>query len=133
MKRDAFLEPPDLPAEKLDLHGLLPDDCRQTGVLVILRTALARLEGVLRPRQEAVAPFGQPVRRNADVAGDGLQALSADEPLDGGRLLLRRKPALAPEPLPHARFSGLVETWSFLSVAKASIPCQEIASQYKRD
>ena len=35
-----------------------------------------------------------------------------------------------PEPPPHARSSGLVETWSFLSVAKASIPCQEIGSHY---
>ena len=144
MKRDAFLEPPDLLAEKLVLHGYLADDRRQPGVLVILRTALARLEGALRPRQEAVAPFGQPVRRNADVAGDGLQALAADEQLDGGGLALHRKPALAPvfggsgpvgaptgpEPPPHERSSGLVKTWSFLSVAKASIPSQEIGSHY---
>ena len=64
------------------------------------------------------------MRWNAEVPGDSLQALSADEPLDGGRLPLRRKP----EPPPHARSSDLVETWSFLSVAKARIPCQEIGS-----
>ena len=90
MKRDAFLEPSDLLAEKLVLHGCLADDRRQPGDFVILLAALARLEGVLRSRQEAVAPLGQPVRRNAEVGGDGVQALSADEPLDGGRLPLRR-------------------------------------------
>lgn len=52
------------------------------------------------------------MRRNADVAGDGPDSLSADEPL------------------PHARSSGLVKTWCFLSVAKASIPSQEIGSHY---
>ena len=60
------------------------------------QATLALNESALSHRAEAVTPLGQPVRRNADVAGDGLQALSADEPLDGGRLLLRRKPALAP-------------------------------------
>ena len=105
MKRDAFLEPPDLLAHKLILHGCLADDRRQPGDFVILRTALTCLEGVLRSRQEAVALFGQPVRRNAEVAGDGLQALSADEPLDSGRLPLRRLSA-APAPSAHADGAG---------------------------
>ena len=43
----------------------------------------------------------------------------------------RRLRRLSAAPAPHARSSGLVETWSFLSVAKASIPCQEIGSHYK--
>ena len=88
IKRDAVLEPPDLLAEKRVLQGCLAGDCRQPGALVILRAALARREGFFRSGQEAVAPLGQPVRRNADVAGDGFQALSADEPLDCGGLAL---------------------------------------------
>ena len=38
----------------------------------------------------------------------------------------------AAEPPPHARSSVLVETWCFLSVAKASIPSQELESHYIR-
>ena len=52
------------------------------------------------------------MRRNTDVAGDGFQALSADEP---------------PSP---AMSSGMVEIWCFFLVAKANIPCQEIGSHY---
>ena len=54
------------------------------------------------------------MRRNTEVPGDGLQALSADEPL------------------PRPRSCGLFETWCFLLVAKASIPCQEIGSHIKK-
>ena len=145
MKRDTVLRPPDLLAEKLVLHGCLADDRRQPGDFIILRAALACLEGTFRPRQEAVASFGQPVRRNADVAGDGFQTLSADEPLDGGGLARHRKPALAPvfggsgpagsrrlgrSRRRSARSSSLIDPWCFLPVAKASMPCQEIGSHY---
>ena len=48
------------------------------------------------------------------------------------RLSLRMSRWTAAEMPPHARSSGLVETWCFLSVAKASIPFQEIGSHYIR-
>ena len=54
------------------------------------------------------------MRRNAEVPGDGLESLSAEERLDGGSLALRRKPVLA--------------ICCFLSVARASIPYQAIGS-----
>ena len=69
MKTDLVLKPPALLPEKPVLHGCLPDDRREPGDLVILRAALTCHEGDLRHRQEAVAPFGQPVRRNAEVTG----------------------------------------------------------------
>ena len=55
-----------------------------------LRATLALNKSTLSCAEEGVAPRRQPVRGNAEVPGDGLQALSADEPLDGGRLALRR-------------------------------------------
>ena len=61
-----------------------------------LRATIPLIEIILRSTEGVVAPLGQPVCENAQIAGDGLQALSADEPLDGGDLALRRKPALAP-------------------------------------
>ena len=64
-----------------------------------------------------------------------------DEPLDGGRHVLRQKPMLAPVlsgsgpigssdmgPEPHPWSCCLLDTCCFLSVDKASIPCQEIGS-----
>ena len=81
----------------------------------------------------------------AEIHGDDLQALSADESLDGGGLVLRHKPALArvfggSGPVGarrrgrSRRTQGLL-VWlihgAFLSVDKASIPCQEIGSQVR--
>lgn len=64
-----------------------------------------------------------------------------DEPLDGGRHVLRQKPMLAPVlggpgliggsdmgPEPPAWSCCLLDTCCFLSVDKAIIPCQEIGS-----
>ena len=47
---------------------------------------LACREGAFRSGQEGGALLGQPVRGNAEVSGDGIEALSVDEPLDDGRL-----------------------------------------------
>ena len=84
MKRDLVLKSPDFLPEKFVLHSWLLDDRRQPGSLVILRAILACPEGALRSRQEVVSPFGDHVRWNAEVPGDSLQSLSADEPSDGG-------------------------------------------------
>ena len=61
-----------------------------------LRVTLPLIEITLRSTEGVAAPLGQPVCENAQIAGDGLQPLSADEPLEGGGLALRRKPAPAP-------------------------------------
>lgn len=99
MKRDAVLEPPNLLPEGHVLRGGLPDDCRQPGALVILRTSLACREGVFRSGQ-----------------GSGCAT----------------RTACAPEPPPHTRSCALFETCCFLSVAKASMPCQEIGPHFTR-
>ena len=91
------------------------------------RATLALNEIALRSGAEAITPLGQPVCGNAEIPGDGFEALSADEPLESGRLALHRflaAPAL--RKWSNVRF----ETWCFLSVVKASIPCQEIGSHY---
>ena len=65
----------------------------------------------------------------ASPPGTGQRVLYGETALEcqGGARIF----CLGPEPPPpHARSSGLVETWCFLSVAKASIPCQEIGSHY---
>ena len=79
------------------------------------RASLALNESALSSGAEAVTPPGQPVCGNAEIPENGLQALYRREPAR------RWRPYTA-----RTRLCGLFGTCCFLSVAKSSIPCQEI-------
>lgn len=76
------------------------------------RATLALNESALSSGAEAVTPLGQPVCGNAEILGEGFEALSTDEPLESGRLALHRFSAA---PALRTRSCRLFETCCFNS------------------
>ena len=93
--------------------------CGPGATLALNKSALSCTEEAVTPRRHI---FGKHRDR---------ERWPTDAPLDGDRLALRQFSA-PPAPSAHARSSSLVDTWCFLSVDKASIPCQKIGSHYGR-
>ena len=68
--------------QDLDLHGLVADLGLEVVDEAVAEVGLARLDPGLHAGERLVTPLGELAGRDADLAAEGVERLSAEEPQD---------------------------------------------------